>query len=156
IRGHLSESCHLLKLALALPGEECSSVRAKALLGAGSLIWTQAQVSEAQSLIREALDMFRAVSDRWGEGRALHAIGTAGAWGDDSYRAFHESIDIKRQIGDRWGLAHTLTNLANYSSSCGDWESYDRYLEESIYIRREIGDVWGISIALGNIVNRVA
>ena len=105
-RGHLAEGGRWFARALARH-EQPSALRARALWGAAHVAIYGGDHETVARRAPEALDMARAVSDRWATGRALNSIGLLQCRTDpDRARGtLQESVDLGRGIGDGWAVA---------------------------------------------------
>jgi predicted ATPase/class 3 adenylate cyclase len=154
VRGHLSEGRRRLEEALAQDGRSAtSSVRAKALVGAGRLAAEQGDPERATVLLEEGVALFREAGSE-GLADALDNLGIAQAYCGELDRAkalFEESAGLFREAGDGWGVAECLNNLALTARTQGELEQATALHEESLKIRRELGDKRGIAMSLSNL-----
>jgi non-specific serine/threonine protein kinase len=92
----------------------------------------------------EAVDIQRALCDRWGLGLALHFLGLAVMRAEPAAARFHfeESAAIFRELGTRGDLAMPLRGLGMIAYQAGDFASARRLLEESATYFLERGDEW--------------
>lgn len=92
----------------------------------------------------EAVDIQRALSDRWGLGLALHFLGLAVMRGEPAAARFHfeESAAIFRELGTRGDLAMPLRGLGMIAYQAGDFAAARELLEESGTYFLERGDEW--------------
>ncbi|CAN5297899.1 LuxR family transcriptional regulator [soil metagenome] len=155
VRGHLSEGRRRLEEALAKDGRSATtSVRAKALVGAGRLLLEQGDLERATALLEEGGALFWEAGPKQGLADALDNLGIAQAHRGELERAralFEESIELFREAKDRWGVAEALNNLALTAQTQGQREQATALHGESLRIRQELGDKRGIAMSLGNL-----
>ena len=108
-------------------------------------------VDAAIGNVRQALNLFNARGDHWGQALALNDLGYVlirdGRW-NEARCALNESLSLWRTLGDSWGTPLTLNNLGMVQL-CGE-QSNDarRSHEEALAIQLEEGDVWGAAESL--------
>ncbi|MGB7313831.1 MAG: tetratricopeptide repeat protein, partial [Nodosilinea sp.] len=129
-------------------------VEAGRLLQQGIQQFNVSQFREALRAWEQALEIYRDIQDRGGEGAALGNLGVAyDSLGD--YRQaidFHEQdLAIAREIGDRGGEGGALGNLGVAYDNLGDYRQAIDFHEQHLAIAREIGDRGGEGGALGNL-----
>jgi tetratricopeptide (TPR) repeat protein len=154
IRGYAREGLGWLSAMLAaVPAEQPSVRRAKALVGAATLAWAMADYVNAKALYQDALSMSRELEDPRGIAVALGNLGMV-ALDQGDYEAaiarHEESLAIWRELGDRQGIARTLNALGNVAYSQGDRLAHSLY-EQSLVINRELGNHRGIAVTLGSL-----
>ncbi|HXT36766.1 MAG TPA: tetratricopeptide repeat protein, partial [Chloroflexota bacterium] len=158
-RGHLSEGRMWLEGLLAgeMRGEPAAvaPLRARALLGAGMLAWSQADYARAAAYYEESLALFSLVEDRAGIAQALNNLGNV-AWNQDQYERARElyeaSLGLRRELADREGVAASLNNLGNLMAvSLGDYAQGTALLEEALALFREAGDQLNSAYLLTNL-----
>jgi predicted ATPase/DNA-binding CsgD family transcriptional regulator len=179
LQGHLSEGREWLEKALAigvpqagrLTGAESgaltpqvpSTVRAKALGGAGVLAHSQGDSRQAKGLCEESLALFRELEDKRGIAASLNGLGlivgqATRARNDYAVaRAlYEESLAIVRELGDIWGIAETLWDFARVAFYQGDYTAGYPLCQESLAIFRELGDRRRIAEVLGSLAGYMA
>jgi predicted ATPase/DNA-binding SARP family transcriptional activator len=158
-RGHLIEGRMWLEglLSNAIGGDpdEVVPLRARALLGAGMLAWSQADYARAAACYEESLALFSRIEDRAGIAQALNNLGNV-AWNQDDYGRARElygvSLRLRRELGDREGMAATLNNLGNLIAvSLGDYGQGTALLEEALALFRAAGDRLNSAYLLTNL-----
>jgi PAS domain S-box-containing protein len=95
---------------------------------------------------REALEIYRAVEDREGQGDILRRRGkVAVSQGDYDQAETHctESLSLMREVGNSRGEARALDTLGQIAESRGNYDRAESYCEESLEINRAIGDQRG-------------
>src|SRR5439155_15961993 len=124
-RGYLGEGRRWLEEALSKAGAEASTVRAKALHGAGLLAHYQGDYTHAEALCTESLALSRQAGDERGVGSALSGLAlTARTTGDyaTAQSTFEQALEIFRRLGDRQRVARTLNRLGLAGWFAGDPE----------------------------------
>ena len=152
-RAQLAEGRDCLTRALALaPATEVSSVRAQALFSLGTLGAPMGDPAMTLEFEGQALEVYRALGDRQGQGVALNALGVShnslGQW-DAARQAFEEAVTIWRELGLLAAEVRTLTNLASMAADAGDVdESIRRYQQARTACERsgdEAGAAWALN-----------
>jgi tetratricopeptide (TPR) repeat protein len=124
------------------------------LLELGSENWHLTRAAEAIPRFERALEFFREIGDRQGEGDALGKIGNTFAVLGDGHRAiehYAQRLAIARAIGDRRGEANAIGGLGIVYADLGKTRQSIKYFEQWVKIAREIGDRRGEGNALGNL-----
>lgn len=102
--------------------------------------------SESIQHFQEALEIFRQIGDRRGEGTCLNNLGDAG-WRSGDYRSarnyFEQALEIARETNDRHSVALALLNLGLVSVRLEFYREAWEYLLQALYD----------SLALGFIAN---
>ncbi|MEK7468158.1 MAG: adenylate/guanylate cyclase domain-containing protein [Planctomycetota bacterium] len=114
----------------------------------------QGRPAEAESLIREALEMFRGLGFKAGVSNALSRLSNVyGSQGrlDEEARTLTETLALKREAGDREGTAVVLGNLGTNRQRRGRTVEALELFKEALAIHRDTGGRPGIGIQLGNI-----
>ncbi len=154
-RGHLTESRRRLAEALARPDTSApTAARAKALSGAGTAAWGQADFAAATDLLSESLRIRRELNDRSGVAASLNNLGlvAADAGGPDAARAmYEESLRIRRELNDKAGEAAVLNNLGLLEYRAGRYAAARDLHERSLAIKRQTQDRRAIAYSLGNL-----
>jgi predicted ATPase len=142
IRGRHGEAYAWLSRALALGGAVPPERRAKALLAAGRASGYQFDWETAASLLEEAADLCRRLSDVQGLGRCLGFIGHLRLFTGDragAAAALEEGVELARSAGDRPQLARALFNAAAAANEERDYDRAGRMYEEAACIARAEG-----------------
>jgi predicted ATPase/class 3 adenylate cyclase len=142
-RGHLTEARRWFDEVLAMPsGQGPTAARAKALIGAGGIVWWQQDREAAGAFYQEAVAIERKLGDPGGIAEALYNLAFFVA-GDDlegASRLLEESRDLFRTAGDERGVAQVLPMLVMRDAQAGEWDRVVAGLEESVSTWRRFGD----------------
>jgi CHAT domain-containing protein/uncharacterized protein HemY/outer membrane protein assembly factor BamD (BamD/ComL family) len=119
----------------------------------------QYQINQYEAALKswqQALQIYRKIKDRRGEGATLGNLGLA--YDDlsnyDQAISYHvQSLDLSREIKDRRGEITSLGNLGNAYFSLGSYRKAIEYQERSLEIAQEVKDREGEGKALGNLGN---
>ena len=151
----------LAELVRAGPAKSKRQVaeRANLLLELGIDEARLGRAAEATARFERALDHFREIGDRRGDGRALGNLGNAYADLGEPRRAiehYEQQLTIAREIGDRESEGAALGNLGVAYADLGEPRRAIEHYEQLLAIAREIGDQRGEGNALGNLGNAYA
>ena len=112
------------------------------------------QLPAALNSWEQALQIYRAIKNRQGEGWALGNLGNAYNSVGNYAKAIEytqQSLAIAREIKDRQGEGLALGNLGNAYHSLGNYGKAIEYTQQSLVIAREIKDRQNEGSALGNL-----
>jgi tetratricopeptide (TPR) repeat protein len=151
-RGHVSQGRKWLDELLALAAaKQRTAARAKALLGAGNLAYTQGDYEAVEQLVTESLSIGREVGDSESIAWSQHRLGTI-ALARGQYAAAIIALDECqarfRAMGDQRGVAYALGGLGWGRHYRGDTAGARPLLEESVAIGRQVGDNYITALAL--------
>ncbi len=152
--GHLSEGRRWLEAVTSDANVPFTPARAKALNGAGVLVYNQGDYLRAVELLDESLAISRELGDVRGISSTLNNLGTVAVYRGEYVQAqafYEESLGLLRELGDKRNMANVLANLGTVASSNGDYMQMERYYEESLALQRELGDKWGMAAVLANL-----
>jgi predicted ATPase/Tfp pilus assembly protein PilF len=153
MRGDFSEGREWLEGALSIQSNASSSVRARALCGAGLLALRQGD-SKAEMLLQESLALFGKLRDKWGTAYSLHHLAHVAERQGDYERAaalFEESLSLFREGENRWGIGLSLHCLGDVTLGRGDYGRAKALLEESLPLCREVGNTFMLAYVLHNL-----
>jgi tetratricopeptide (TPR) repeat protein len=128
--------------------------RAGLLSEMGTESWRLGRAAEALPLFEQALDLYRKIGDRRGEGSVLGNLGNAWLTLGEPRRAveyYEQALAIAREIGDRRGEGVALGNLGTTWGQLGEPRRASGYYKQQLKIAREIGDRMGEANALGGL-----
>ena len=143
IRGHATEGRRLLAALLALPeGDNASTHRAKALLGAGQLALTQGDHAAAWTSVQESIAIHRLIGDEPGTAEALLAAGFVARLQEEYQTAttlLDEGLTLARATGHAFITAACLHHLGMIAGDVHhDNDAARRLLEESLQTYRTL------------------
>jgi len=144
VRGYLGEGRDWLERMLAatesLPP---TSLRGRALVGAGVIVAQLGDDAAAKRLYEDGLATYRAVGDRSGVGYALRSLSNV-AFAQADYATARtlceESLAIAREMDDRHAIAGLLGAIGEAASRLGDYAAARPLLEECLAMARASGD----------------
>ncbi|ERT04965.1 TPR repeat family protein [Lyngbya aestuarii BL J] len=130
--------------------------QADQLLEQGIQQYKTSQFQEALQSFQQALEIYREIGDRNGEGRSLGSLGNAyrrlGQY-QEAIEFYQQWLTIAREIGDRNGEAGSLGGLGNVYNNLGQYQKAIEFHQQWLAIAREIGDRDGEASSLGNLGN---
>ncbi len=155
VRGYLGEGRDWLERMLsAAPSMPPTSLRARALVGAGVIVAQLGDDAAAKRLYEDGLAIYKEVGDRSGVGYALRSLANV-AFAQADYptaRALcEESLEIARELGDRHAIGSLLGAIGEAAGKQGDHAAARRLLEECLTMARESGETWVTGWTLGRL-----
>ncbi len=150
-RSNLAEGRRWLERTLVAGGGD-PAARARALLGAGQIVYRQGDCDAAQAFLTQALEIHRALNDEPGAARTLRSLGLALlslADFDRANRCLEAALAIQRRLGDRFDAARTLGSLALVAIEAGRYQTARERCEEGVALARQTNDEWGLAISIG-------
>lgn len=142
-RGYISEGRGILDRALSLANNANSSLRAKALIGAGHMALTQDDYARAMAFCEEAHTVARAAGDQRETAIALAILGhTLWHMGDANRPAqlCEESLALARMSQDQRTLISSLREFAYVVWHYGNYQRLAQLAEEYLQLSRALGD----------------
>lgn len=126
--------------------------QAQCLQGLGLVTVLQGRLDEAETLLQEALDLFRDVRNRSEEARVLFELGTLFEIREQfepAARHFRPALVLYRHLRDLRGQASTLHRLGPIEQLLGDYQAAQRYHEEALTLHRALGltELEGMTLA---------
>jgi non-specific serine/threonine protein kinase len=128
-------------------------LRAKALMGAGTMSARLGRHLAARQYYEECLALFRIADDRAGIANALNSLGNITYDLGEHTAAgelYRDSLAMWREVGERRGISVALNNLGNVALLQGDYSAAAAAYEESVQLRRELGDRHGVATTVNN------
>ncbi|MBD2428878.1 tetratricopeptide repeat protein [Phormidium sp. FACHB-1136] len=135
---------------------EAQSAEADRLFQQGIQQYDASQFRDASQSWQAALELYRAVGNRAGEGHVLGNLGIAYSHLGQPLKALdchQQRLAIVRESGDREREVDTLGNLGNVYNDLGQHSQALDYYQQGLALAREIGDHQGEASALGNLGN---
>jgi len=151
MRGHLTEGRGWLARALSTADDLPSTVRGKALSGAGILAESQGDYEPAIALHEKAMDLWRQMGDQFGIASSLTNLGIIAQILGDSDRAadLHEqALALWRELDDELGMASSLNELGSLSIDRGQYEAAEELLTQSLELTRRSGEASSLGTVL--------
>jgi predicted ATPase/class 3 adenylate cyclase len=150
VRGLLSEALAWLTLAIEkAPGR--TRGRAKALTGAGCVLWQQGEYAQAQPLFEESIAVWQELADRPGLAEAVHLYGHLIFDRKQYHRAgelFQESLALyDRECDDLYRMT-LIADLGLVAYHEGDYAGARFWCEQSLALFRERGVKEGTAATL--------
>jgi tetratricopeptide (TPR) repeat protein len=112
--------------------------------GIANVYWHLGNYKESLSYYREALDISRALEDRFEEGNILSYMAAIyGILGDyqESISHYEEALKIHRELEDKASQGMALTHIGNiYRQNLCDYQGALSCYKESLKIKRELGN----------------
>jgi predicted ATPase/DNA-binding XRE family transcriptional regulator len=142
IRGHAAEGLRWYEQILNLPSLP-PAVESRALLGAGAMLYTQAEVGHAGTALTRALALAQQTGDMEMEmalaenllGHIEYSVGNA----DAARERFAHAVDRFRVLALEWGLGNSLTGMGAVVLAAGDLAQAERLLDEATSVLRHAG-----------------
>ena len=154
VRGYRSEGRQFLEQALARNTGVATSIRAKALITAARLAFSQSDYERGETLAREGLALFRELGDIRGIALSLDRLGMA-AWRRGDFVAarslMEEDLSLFRKLGDSERVAWSLFTLGLLYSKQGDYARAQTLFKESLAMHRKLGNKRGVAAALNQL-----
>ncbi|HEX9134976.1 MAG TPA: tetratricopeptide repeat protein, partial [Ktedonobacteraceae bacterium] len=158
VRGHRSEGRKFLEHGLIRTTGVPTPVRAKALIVAARLAFSQSDYERGETLAREGLALFREQGDIRGIALSLDRLGMA-AWRRGNFAAarslMEEDLSLFRKMDDTERVAWSLFTLGLLDSKQGEYARAQTLFEESLAMQRKLGNKRGIAAALNQLAGGV-
>ena len=131
--------------ALDVAGDDAGA-RAESLGNIASVLLWEGEADRAHKLLREALDLFRAVGSRLGEANTLKAIGDVQRFRDEydqALESYAAALDLFRAVGDRLGEANTLQAIGDVQQFRDERDAALDSYQQALQLFRAVGDRLG-------------
>ena len=152
-RGHLSEGRGWLEAALEKAPRAATTARAKALNGAGGLVWQLGDVEAAHRLYAECREVSSETGDLTLLARAYNGLGIVAmirGERDAARSLYEECLNVSRELGDDQVTGAALQNLGSVMFEQGDVARARALQEEALDLLRRTGNKFGV---ITNLVN---
>ncbi len=143
-QAHLEGSAPLLSCTL----------EADCLRNLGNYFYFTSSIPEAQCYFNQALHIYRATGDIWGESATLINLGVVSRAKQDYEAAisyYEKALQLKREIDDRQGQGMVLNNLGTLSLYQGIYKRAREYYKRSLIIRQSVSEMRGVATVLANL-----
>lgn len=154
IQGQYDDATQYYDKALSLLTEVDPYTAAGTLMNWGIVHDRQGKISAALSNYEKALETFRALGDRYGQGITLANIGLAyrklGRF-EAARDYFVQYQTIAREIGSPLQEAIAFINLAENACDRGEFAEAHQYIAKNLLLREQYGDNYYTASNLGNL-----
>jgi predicted ATPase/DNA-binding SARP family transcriptional activator len=143
VRCHFQEGAGWFRRMQELQVDVEKSVKAKALGHAGVILWIYQDLPAARNVIRECVDINRALGNGNELANRLSSLGLVEESDGNLAEAralYEESLRISRVVDNKAATARALFNLAYNLCREGNFTTAAQYFEESLVICRELDD----------------
>ncbi|MBW4512462.1 MAG: tetratricopeptide repeat protein [Scytonematopsis contorta HA4267-MV1] len=147
-------SSYVPSLQVLAQNNDARKAEADRLLKQGIKQYDISQFEVALQSWQQALDIYREIKDRQGEGAVLVTLGVTYYSIGDYLKAIEyseRSLKIAQEIKNRYSEGLLLGNLGNAYQALGDYPKAIKYQERFLKIAQEIKDLLGESQSLGNL-----
>ena len=149
--GHATEGRRWLEEALAQPGSQTVTLRAKALRRQSVFAWFHGDTAVALAAAEEALTLARDLDDPDLIGRSLMQLGVVLKDDPRADAVFEEALLIFAGLGDAERVAYVHGNLGYRALQRGEHDAARRRLDQCLEGLRQTGDRSGEFWALQNL-----
>lgn len=128
---------------------EKRSIYADALRSASFLNQRVGNMSEAESRLMAAIDLFEELDDKEGLASALVRAGAFHAQRGQltlTVQSFERSLALYEELGQEFGISLCLLNLGVAHSSLYNYERSREYMERTLTLKRRLGDAFGLML----------
>lgn len=135
---------------------EMALLEAERLIELGRIEWAENQIGACIDCFQEALQIYRTVGDRNGEGIALGRLGEGyrvQGQIQEAIQCLREASAIARELGNKQAECGALGNLGVIHYSLGDLQEAIDSHKRAALLAREIGHDQHEAITLGNLGN---
>ena len=151
LRGYFREGWHWLEWALARTGEASPTLRSRALVGLGYMLWSLGRHEEAATRAAAGLANAEAIGDKDLAARSLHMLGLIAEhqcrW-DECTAHMEQALDLWRELDMTAEVAMVTNGLAVAAFGLGEFALSRRRAEASLAMTRALGHDFGSAMAL--------
>jgi predicted ATPase/DNA-binding SARP family transcriptional activator len=158
VRGYAEEGSRWLERALRVCPDAPDSLRARALMGAGNIAYSQGNFEEARLHFAQALILRREMEDVRGTAMALGSLGLVATDQGDHPTAqclLEEALALFEKKSDSRGISLTLANLARIANDQEDYPRARSLHTQSLALFREAEDQQNIATTLNNLAHAI-
>lgn len=142
--------------ALAKSGAVSPRLQARAFMTAGMVLYYSSRQRTLQKqLLREAVELARAIDDRLSLAWSLISLGIASVGQESEYEEAlanaSEGLAIFRELGFKPGVAQALNNIGELTRIHGDDERAQAAYEECLLVVRESGEKRREAMSMNNL-----
>ncbi len=157
LRGYLREGSDWLSRVLAANDTRArTTIRARALHGAGTLAYDRSDYEIAAANYEESLAIYRELGESASTAQLLVNLGNVAYRQGDYVTARHryeESLTLYRELGKVLGIASALGSLGNIEDAAGNLAASRLLQEESLALSRSLSDTRMTAYTLHNLAN---
>lgn len=149
-----AEGVAWIERVLVLESDIATADRAELSYAAGSLLNRMGNYETARQRHAAALRLWKAMSDRRGEARALVALAALKRREGDFDQAreiLAKAMSLASHEGYDAGVASALNHLGLTATMQGRLDEAEEYFSESLTLHQDLGDRYGESIVLNNL-----
>lgn len=154
-RGYYSEGRAWLEEAMQACPAAPAALRARALIGAGTLALRQVEYGDAAHFYESARALCLSTGDGEGLALALEGLGRlmqqTRTDPSQARTLLTESLRLYRELDHRVGIMHTTRELGVVAQACSDYATAAELYRESLRVAREVGDRRTIGQALSQL-----
>lgn len=147
-----AQNSYSAQLAQSTP-DNPKEAEADRLLQQGKQQYQTSQFQGALQSCQQALEIYREIGDRAGEGTTLSNIGSVyqslGQY-SQALERYQQALVIAREVGDRAMEGTTLNNMGEVYRNLGQYPQAQEHYQQALVIAREVGDRAGEGTTLSN------
>jgi predicted ATPase len=154
MHGRVTEGRRLLEAAISQADALPSELRAEALTALSRFTGFQGDLELAEAQTREALAIYRSVSNGRGVAFALHSLAIIAAERGgyaESARLEEEARSLGEQLGDEVVVTNAISGLATLALDQSDSIRAEELYAEALTRCRKLGDAYGVATGLSGI-----
>jgi len=116
--------------------------------------WGGGDIVRAEAYSKQAVTIYQARGDNWGEAMGLFRLGVMARWRKDYGRSqllLEDSLAIFHDLGDRFGQGRVYVDLARLFVDLGDCDQARKMFEQSLIQHRQLRDQSGVLVSLAEL-----
>jgi predicted ATPase/DNA-binding XRE family transcriptional regulator len=113
--------------------------------------WGGGDIVRAEACSKQAVTIYQARGDHWGEAMGLFRLGVMARWRKDYGRSqllLEDSLAIFHDLGDIFGQGRVYVDLARLFVDLGDYNQARKMFEQSLIQHRQLRDQSGVLVSL--------